>query len=112
MFADIDRLDTEAWAKYLAPDVTMRFGNADEVHGRDACRDAVAAFFATIDGVRHDVVQQWTQDAATIVEANVTYTRKDGRAVTVPCVTIYRTNPDDLISDYRIYIDIAPVLAD
>jgi hypothetical protein len=110
MFSDIDRLDTDAWARYLAPDVTMRFGNGDLVHGREASRDAVAGFFATISGVRHEVVEQWTQAAATIVESNVTYTRKDGTAVTVPCVTIYRTNTDDLISDYRVYIDIAPVL--
>jgi hypothetical protein len=29
--------------------------------------------------------------------------------VTVPVVTIYRTDANDLISDYRVYTDIAPV---
>jgi ketosteroid isomerase-like protein len=111
MFADIDRMDANAWASYLAPDVVMRFGNADPVHGRDACRDALAAFYTQIDGLRHEVVEQWEHGAATIVEANVTYTRTDGREVTVPVVTIYRTDPDDLISDYRVYIDLAPVFA-
>ena len=46
-----------------------------------------------------------------IVEANVTYTRRDGQAVTLPVVTIYRTDANDLISDYRVYTDIAPVFA-
>jgi SnoaL-like domain len=110
MFADIDRMDVDAWAGYLAEDVAMRFGNGDPVHGRQGCRDALAAFYDTINGVRHDIVEQWENPPATIVESNITYTRKDGRGVTVPCVTIYRVNTDDLIEDYRIFIDIAPVI--
>ena len=29
----------------------------------------------------------------------------------MPVVTIYRTNAADLIADYRVYIDLAPVFA-
>ncbi len=112
LFADIDRMDADAWSEYLAEDVVMRFGNAEAVRGRQACRDALAAFYDTIAGVSHQIVEQWETGTATIVESHVTYTRKDGRQVTVPVVTIYRTNDEDLIADYRIYIDIAPVVAD
>ena len=111
MFADIDRMDAGAWAAYLAPDVTMRFGNADEVHGREACRDALQSFYDMIGGLRHDVVEQWEQPPATIVQADVTYTRQDRREVTVPVVTIYRVNREDQIADYRVFIDLAPVFA-
>ena len=110
MFADIDRMDAHAWASHLAPDAILRFGNDDPVCGRDRCREAMAAFYARIDGLRHQLVQQWEHGSATIVEAIVTYTRTDGEAVTVPVVTIYRTDDDDLISDYRVYIDPSPVL--
>jgi ketosteroid isomerase-like protein len=112
MFRDIDRMDADAWAAYLAPDAVMRFGNADPVHGRGACRDALADFYGMIRGLRHDLIEQWEHGAATIVEASVTYTRQDGSEVDVPVVTIYRTNGDDLISDYRVYIDLAPVFAE
>ncbi len=111
MFNDIDRKDAAAWASYLAPDAVMRFGNADPVHGRAACRDALAAFYDQINGLSHEVIEQWEHGSATIVEANVTYTRTDDRQVTVPVVTIYRTNAQDLIADYRVYIDLAPVFA-
>jgi ketosteroid isomerase-like protein len=111
LFADIDRMDADAWASYLAEDATMRFGNEPPVHGRQACRDALASFYELIDGLSHDIVEQWEQGNATIVEANVTYTRKDGQRVTVPVVTIYRTSADDLIGDYRVFIDLAPVFA-
>jgi ketosteroid isomerase-like protein len=112
MSDDINKMDANAWASHLAPDVVMRFGNADPVYGRDACRDALAAFYARIGGLRRDVIELWEHGAATIVEANLTYTRKDGTDVAVPAVTIYRTDDQGLVSDYRIYIDLAPVFAE
>lgn len=111
MFDEIDRMDADAWASHLAPDAVMRFGNAEPVHGRTACRDALAAFYGQIHGLAHHVHEQWEHGEATIVEATVTYTRTDDREVSVPVVTIYRTTGGELISDYRVYIDLAPVFA-
>lgn len=111
LFDDIDRMDAEAWASYLAPGAVVRFGNADAVCGRARCRDALVAFYAQISGLRHQIVDRWEHGAATIVEASVTYVRTDGDEVTLPVVTIYRTDDDDLISDYRVYIDPAPVFS-
>lgn len=110
MFDDLDRMDVAAWASQLAPDAVMRLGNADPVYGREACRQTMAALCAQLDELRHDLVEQWEHGAATIVEANVACTHSDGRQVTVPMVTIYRTDSRDLISDYRVYVDLAPVL--
>jgi hypothetical protein len=111
MFADIERMDARAWAEYLAPDAVMRIGNDDPIYGRDGCRAAVESFYARIDGLRYDLVELWEHGEATIVEASVTYTRTDRREVTLPVVTIYRTDANDLIADYRVYTDIAPVFA-
>ena len=109
LFADIDTMEPDAFVRHLAEDVTMRFGNADELHGRDACRQTWADFCGLVDGVHHDVVQQWQADDATIAHTDVSYTRKDGGRVTVPVVTIYRTNRDGLIREYRVFLDLAPV---
>ncbi len=86
----------------------MRVGNDDPIYGRDGCRSALEAFYARIDALRYDLVELWEHGEATIVEANVSYTRMDGREVTLPAVTIYRTDANDLISDYRVYTDVAP----
>ena len=72
------------------------------------CCDALAAFYGQINGLSHHMIGQWEHGEATIVEADVTYTRTDEREVTVPVVTIYRTNAKNLIADYRVYIDLAP----
>jgi hypothetical protein len=74
-------------------------------------REAWAGFCQDLNGVKHDLVGQWTVDGTTIVEAEVTYTRGDDSQVTVPVVTIYRER-DGEIDDYRIYIDLAPLFAD
>lgn len=111
LFADIDSMDPGRFAAHLAEDVTMRFGNADPIRGRDQVREAWATFCQNVDGVKHELVEQWTLDGTTIVEAKVTYTRRDESRVTVPVVTIYRER-DGEIHDYRIYIDLAPLFAD
>src|SRR5579875_2006852 len=110
LFADIDSMEPDRFAAHLAADVTMRFSNADPIQGRDVVRDAWATFCRDINGVEHELIEQWKVDSATIVEANVTYTRDDERQVTVPVVTIYRERNGE-IHDYRIYIDLAPLFA-
>jgi hypothetical protein len=71
---------------------------------------ARTGFCATVDGVEHSIVEQFESNDATIAESDVTYTRKDGDKVTVPVVTIYRS-ADELIDDYRVFIDLAPLFA-
>ena len=110
LFADIDSMDPDRFATHLADDVFFRFGNADPVRGRDAVRDVWAGFCETVDGVSHEVVEQFESGDATIAESNVTYTKKDGDTVTVPVVTIYRAS-GELIDDYRVFIDLAPLFA-
>lgn len=104
-------MEPEAFTRHLADDVRFTFGNAETVVGRDAVRDVWAGFCEGIDGVRHDVIEEFEQGPATIVESTVTYTRKDGSTVTLPVVTIYR-GAGELIDDYRIFMDGAPLFAE
>ena len=110
LFSDIDSMEPERFAAHLAEDVTMRFGNADPIHGRAAVRDAWAGFCEGLDGVSHEPLRRWESDEGSVAEANVTYTKKDGSTVTVPVATIWRED-DGGITDYRIFIDLAPLFA-
>jgi len=111
LFADIDTMVPDAFARHLAENVTMRFGNAPAMRGRAACRKAWADFCGLVDGVHHEVVNQWTVGDTTIAETAVTYTRRDGARVTVPVVTIYRAG-GELIDEYRVFLDLTPVFAE
>jgi ketosteroid isomerase-like protein len=110
VFADVDRMDAKAFASHLAEDCLLRFGNADEVVGRDAIEAAIAGFFTTIKGLSHSILEQWDVGDTTIAQIEAIYTRLDDRRVTIPAVTIWRRG-GDLIDDYRIYVDLAPVYA-
>jgi len=103
-------MDAKAFASHLTEDCMLRFANADEVVGRDAIEEAIAGFFSTINGLSHHIVEKWDVDDTTVVQLEVTYTRMDDRRVTLPAVTIYR-RAGDLIDEYRIYIDLAPIYA-
>jgi ketosteroid isomerase-like protein len=110
VFADVDRMDAKGFASHLAEDCVLRFGNADEVVGRGAIEEAIAGFFTTINGISHEIVDHWDVDDTTIIQLEATYTRKDDRQVTIPAVAVWRRG-GELIDDYRIYVDQAPVYA-
>jgi ketosteroid isomerase-like protein len=111
LLSDIDRMDAKAFVSHLSEDCVFRYANQDEVVGRDAIEEAVAGFFGTIRGLRHELFQEWTVDDTTILRFDVTYTRTDGGEVTVPAAAIQRRDADGLIDDYRIFNDLTPVYA-
>lgn len=110
VFADIDTLDADKFVAHLTPDAVFRFGNADPITGREAVREAVAQFFATIDGLTHHIKNVWEVGDTIIAQIDVEYRRRDGRTVILPNADIL-TYDGELASDWRIYIDLAPLYA-
>lgn len=111
VFAIVDKRDPEGFAALLAPDGRFTFANADPVVGRPAVAAAVEAFFATLVALRHEIVNNWEIGADTVVEVFVEYDRPDGRLVRLPAVTIFTRDDTGLITDYRAYVDLAPLFA-
>ncbi|MFC7383988.1 nuclear transport factor 2 family protein [Sphaerisporangium rhizosphaerae] len=111
VFERVDSFDPERFTQLLAEDATLVFGNAEPLAGREAILAELRAFFSTIDGLRHRIVRNWQAGADIIAETEVTYRRLDGKDVSVVAVSIWRTGDDGLISDYRIFVDLAPVYA-
>ncbi len=110
LFAAIDNKDAASFVQYLTEDAVFRFGSAPPVHGREAIREAVDGFFATIAGCRHAISNSLRNDSTLVCEGEVTYRRHDGSEITVPFADIFEYD-GDLIADYKIYIDIAPLYA-
>jgi ketosteroid isomerase-like protein len=110
IFADIDTLDPDKFVAHLTPDVTFRFGNNDPVTGRAAVREGVAGFFTTISGMSHHILNVYESGDTVIAKIDVEYLRQDGKSVTVPNADILVFD-GDLVRDWQIYIDLAPVFA-
>lgn len=111
IFAKIDSLDPRALTGFLTDDATMVFGNGEPLVGPAAIVAASEAFLSTIKSVRHRIVGDWTVGPTTIAEAEVTYTRLDGKEVTIPVVSIWDVDGAGLITSYRVFLDLAPVYA-
>jgi SnoaL-like protein len=110
IFADIDALEADKYVAWLTPDVVFRFGNADPMVGREAVKEAIEGFWTTIGGLKHNVLNAWDVGDTSIVQIDVDYTRHDGKVVTVPNLDILIFD-GDLVRDWQIYIDLAPVFA-
>jgi ketosteroid isomerase-like protein len=115
-FRAIDSRDVLTVAAAFAEDGTFRFGNSEPAVGRQQVEQAIFGFNSTIEGLRHDITGVWSGawdgGEVKIVEARVTYTRKDGtRTEPLPVVSTIRMRGHQ-IQDYRIFMDIAPLFAE
>lgn len=110
IFETVDRMDAEAFANHFTEDGLFTFGNAPTVKGRAEITTAVEAFFASIKGLEHRLLETWSVPGVDIVEVEVTYTRHDDSTVDLTAACIFR-GETDLISDYRIFMDINPLYA-
>ncbi|MDT5210642.1 MAG: hypothetical protein QOF67_3057 [Mycobacterium sp.] len=104
-------MDVAAVVALFATDARVVFGNSQPMVGVDEIRTGTTAFYDTIAGLHHAIVNEWNFGNDTIVELKVTYDRKDGQQVTIPCVTIFHTDAAGKIDDYRVYFDVAPIYA-
>jgi ketosteroid isomerase-like protein len=110
IFEAFDAKDVSALAAFMTDDVRLRLGNAETVEGKSAFVEAVNAFFASVAGFRHDVIDVWSDGDTLIAELDVHYTRRDGGEVSVPGCNVLRLR-DGSVADYRTYIDVTPVYA-
>lgn len=110
LFAAVDASDATRFSDFLAPDAVFRFGAAPAVQGRQEITTAVAGFFSSIAGCNHRLARTWSGDGTLACEGEVTYRRHDGSEITLPFVNVFELS-DNLISGYRIYIDIGPLYA-
>lgn len=110
MYAAIDRKDNDTFIAKFAPDVWVRFGNAEPIVGREANRAAFAQFFAAIAAIRHRIEHAYYVGDTILLEFTVTYTRLDGGEVTVPAAAVYELK-DGLATRFQVYVDQTPLWA-
>jgi ketosteroid isomerase-like protein len=110
LFAAIDARDATRFTAFLTPDARFRFGNLPEVVGREAIGAAVGQFFAAIGGCAHRLLGTWYGPGSAVCEGEVSYTRLDGRVVTVPFANVFALR-GTAIASYRIFIDNTPLFA-
>jgi ketosteroid isomerase-like protein len=110
----IDDRDLDSMDACVADDVHFRFGNADPTDTKADFAATMHRFLRGIAAMRHEVIDIWEvhdgNDIAVIATMDVHYKRLDGQRLTLPCCNVFRVR-DGLIHDYRVYMDVNPVIA-
>ena len=116
LFRAIDNMDAGTFANAFTEDGTFRFGNSERVVGRLQVEQSVSEFFSMLGGLSHHITGVWSGNweggEVISVEAEVTYTRKDGTLTqAIPATSTMRMD-GDRIKDYRAFVDISPLFAE
>jgi ketosteroid isomerase-like protein len=116
LFRAIDSMDARTLAEAFTEDGTFRFGNSEPVTGRQQVQQSVLEFFSVIGGLSHHITGvwsgRWEKGEVKSVEAEVTFTRKDGtRTHPLPVTSTLRME-EDRINDYTVFMDVSPLFAE
>lgn len=110
VFMAVDNMDADGFARFFTAQGAFAFGNGAAVIGRENIVSAVNGFFGAIQAMKHTVTGLWTEGDVMIVRALITYTRKDGNIVEVPCCNVWKIAGRE-ITEYQIFMDVSPVFA-
>jgi len=111
VFDAVDANDPLRFVSCLTEDCVFRFGSAPAAAGREAISAAVGGFFDSIAGCKHSITSVWRDEGSLACEGEVRYQRHDGSEISIPFVNVFEFR-GELISNYRIYIDIGPLYAE
>lgn len=111
VFAAFDAKRSEAFSHFFTPQGSLTLGNLPPVVGRAAIAEACDRGLGALAAISHDIRDVWEQDRTVILRLAVTYTRRDGRSLTLPCCNIWQRDAEGQIADYCVYMDINPVYA-
>lgn len=106
LYTAVDALNVQGVVDQVTEDVRFQLGNGDPIVGRDAVRDANAAFFGTIQAMRHTITEVWSVDNTAICNGSVHYTRKDETEHEVPFAAHLGLSKGK-VSDYKVFVDIS-----
>jgi hypothetical protein len=110
MCRQVDTGDAEGFARWFADDASYTFGNGESLVGRTAVEQATARASDAIRGLRHEVDQVVEVGEQLFCRFTIHGLAAADRPVALPCVTVIWLGEDDLVVDYRVHMDAAPLL--
>ena len=108
LFARGEAFDSEGFIGFFTDKPMYQFGNGEPCLNKAAIKASVDVFFGSVDALYHDIRNIWEIGDTVFVEMDVTYWRKDGSSVTLPCSDILRFEGHK-IQELRIYMDANPL---
>ncbi|MCB2013471.1 MAG: nuclear transport factor 2 family protein [Sphingobium sp.] len=111
-FRDADQLDLAKLLNWFTDDVDLRLGNMPPIIGRQGAEEAFRQFWSTLTGMSHERQQLVLEGNCAFQGSIVTYTRLDGKKVSMPVASHLRLTPEGRSDRLWIYIDLAPLYSE
>jgi limonene-1,2-epoxide hydrolase len=108
LFSRGEAFDSEGFITFFTDNPVYQFGNFEVCLDKAAIKKSADNFFSQISAVYHDIKMMWEVGDAVFVEMDVTYWRKNGSVITLPCCDIFRVEGEKF-SELRIFMDVNPV---
>ncbi|MFJ3802562.1 nuclear transport factor 2 family protein [Streptomyces sp. NPDC090088] len=112
LYSSMDSLNSEAVLAHLSDDCRIRFGNGEPMVGHEEFLAGTGAFQQAVRGMRHHFNQVWQCGDSAVLVTDVDYIRHDDSVVTLPAITVLHRQPDGLVDDMQVVIDLTPVFGD
>lgn len=111
-FRDADLLHLPALMNWFGEDIDLRLANMPPIVGREGAQQAFEQFWATLNGMSHRREQLVVEGNCAFQGSIVTYTRLDGKKVSMPVASHLRLDSHGRLDRLWIYIDLAPLYAE
>ena len=106
LYTAVDEMNAQGVVDHVTEDVRFQLGNFEPITGRDAVKEANAAFFKTINEMSHTITDVWSSGDTAICDGSVHYTRKDKSKYEVPFAAHLGLR-NGKVADYKVFVDIS-----
>ena len=108
LFSRGEAFDSAGFITFFTDNPVYQFGNFDVCLDKQSIKQSADNFFSQINAVYHEIKMMQEVGDVVFVEMDVTYWRKDGSMISLPCCDIFRVEGDKF-SELRIFMDVNPV---
>lgn len=104
-FAAMEAKDSDRFGAYYAEDITLTFGNAPTVVGKESVLAQMTTLLGKVDSLAHPLINVWQEEGGVVVlEVASDWRFLDGVETTIKACSIF-TIDDGRFTDQRIYVD-------
>jgi ketosteroid isomerase-like protein len=110
-FAAVEANDVDTYVSLFTNDAVYQTANFPPVIGPEGIRQAAAPVMERFSKVTHDIKGMWeTERDVVIAEVVLTYNRKDGKVITLPCLDVIKLDGGK-IKSLQAFLDLSPAFA-
>ena len=108
LISRVKTFDSDGALSLFTDTPVYQLGNSEVLFDKAAMKKSEENLFSVVSAINHEIKMMWECGDVVLAEMDVTYWRRDGRVVTLPCANIFRLEGDKF-SELRIFMDVNPL---